>query len=141
MSYESEAGWTRRSFLRGALGAGIAVWVGATRAEAGDAGAFAHPDPRPDVDGSKVLAAADVREDMAELFDGIRQIPHIADGLGCHCGCGAMPEMRSLLSCYEGIGMAQFCVICSGEGRLAVSLHAEGHSLDEIRAAIDRRYG
>ena len=52
-----------------------------------------------------------------------------------------MPEMRSLLSCYEGIGMAQFCVVCEGEGRMAVSLHAEGKSLDEIRSAIDRRFG
>jgi hypothetical protein len=37
--------------------------------------------------------------------------------------------------------MAQFCVICEGEGRLAVELHAQGRSLDEIRAAIDRRFG
>lgn len=105
-------------------------------------GAFAgHPDPRPGVDGSAVLAASDVRPDMAELFDGIRAIPQVADGIGCHCGCGAMPGMRSLLSCYEEIGMAQFCVICEGEGRLAVRLHGEGRSLDEIRAAIDRRFG
>ena len=88
-----------------------------------------------------VLDAADVRADLAETFEGIRAIPHIADGIGCHCGCGAMPEMRSLLSCYEGIGMAQFCVVCEGEGRMAVSLHAEGKSLDEIRSAIDRRFG
>ena len=49
--------------------------------------------------------------------------------------------MRSLLSCYEGIGMAQFCVICEGEGRMAVSMRAQGHTLGEIRAAIDRRFG
>jgi hypothetical protein len=106
------------------------------------AGTFAgHPEPRPGVDGASVLAGPDVRPGLAELFDGIRRIPHVADGIGCHCGCGAVPGMRSLLSCYEGIGMAQFCVICEGEGRLAVELHAEGRSLDEIRAAIDRRFG
>jgi hypothetical protein len=100
-----------------------------------------HPDPRPGIDGSRVLGADEVRPDLSELFDGIRAIPHVADGIGCHCGCGAMPEMRSLLSCYEGVGMAQFCVICSGEGRLAVQLHGQGKSLSEIRAAIDRRFG
>ncbi len=131
---------TRRSFLLGIAGAAVA-YATPLRGEAVDRPHFAHPEPRPDVDGSKVLAASDVREDMAEVFDGIRQIPHIADGIGCHCGCGAMPDMRSLLSCYEGIGMAQFCVICSGEGRMAVRLHAEGHTLDEIRDAIDRRFG
>lgn len=102
---------------------------------------FRHPDPRPGVDGSHVLGVDELRPDFVELFDGIRAIPHIADGIGCHCGCGAMPEMRSLLSCYEGIGMAQFCVVCSGEGRLAVELAGRGQSLEEIRAAIDRRFG
>lgn len=100
----------------------------------------AHPEPRPDVDGSLVLAASDVSTETAELFRGIRAIPHIADGIGCHCGCGAMPDMRSLLSCYEGVGMAQYCVICSGEGRMAIDLYAKGRSLDEIREAIDRRF-
>ena len=103
--------------------------------------AFRHPDPRPDVDASLVLASGDVSAESADLFDGIRAIPEIADGIGCHCGCGAMPDMRSLLSCYEGIGMAQFCVICSGEGRMAIDLHAQGRSLEDIREAIDRRFG
>lgn len=102
---------------------------------------FRHPEPRSDVDGSAVLEGTEVRPDLAEVFDGIREMPHIADGIGCHCGCSAMPGMRSLLSCYEDMGMAQFCVICEGEGRLAVKLHGEGRSLDEIRAAIDRRFG
>ncbi|MEM7414575.1 MAG: hypothetical protein AAF389_03700 [Gemmatimonadota bacterium] len=126
-----------RAFSLAVVGAGI----GALEASAARVRRFSHPEPRPGVDGSKVLASDQVREDMVELFDGVREIPHIVDGLGCHCGCGAMPEMRSLLSCYEGIGMAQFCVICSGEGRLAVQLHAEGRSLQEIREAIDSRFG
>lgn len=132
---------TRRRFLRSCALAAVGLIVGGVDAAAARVRRFSHPEPRPDVDGSEVLASDAVREDMAELFDGIREIPHIADGLGCHCGCGAMPEMRSLLSCYEGIGMAQFCVICSGEGRLAVRLHAEGHTLQDIREAIDSRFG
>ena len=37
--------------------------------------------------------------------------------------------------------MAQHCVICQGQGRLAFRLSREGKSLDEIRAAIDQEYG
>ena len=161
-------GWaTRRHFLR-MLGGGVATVVlpvgvgasssaparwprerpraheprtGSPRSPEPRAGFGGHPEPRPGVDGSGVLDPATVRSDLTEVFEGIRSIPHIADGIGCHCGCGAMPEMRSLLSCYEGIGMAQFCVICEGEGRMAVELHADGRTLDEIRTAIDRRFG
>jgi hypothetical protein len=134
---------TRRHFLR-ALTCGVAIAfapIGVAARPRRRPGFAGHPEPRHGVDGSLVLAADAVRTDLADTFDGIRSIPHIADGIGCHCGCGAMPEMRSLLSCYEGVGMAQFCVICEGEGRLAVELHAQGRSLDEIRAAIDRRFG
>ena len=37
--------------------------------------------------------------------------------------------------------MAQHCVICQGQGRLAYRLSRDGKSLDEIRAAIDDEYG
>jgi hypothetical protein len=33
--------------------------------------------------------------------------------------------------------MAQFCMICEGDGRLVVRLSREGRSLDQIRSAID----
>ncbi|MCI0434308.1 MAG: hypothetical protein L0271_11830 [Gemmatimonadetes bacterium] len=49
--------------------------------------------------------------------------------------------MYSLLSCYEEAGMAQYCNACQSEGRLVWRLHEEGRSLDEIRTAIDRRFG
>ena len=100
-----------------------------------------HPEPRPGIDGSRVLTRDQVAPHAADLFDQIRAIPHVVDGIGCHCGCGDLPGMVSLLSCYEGTGMAQYCQVCSGEGRLAARLHGEGRSLDEIRAAVDRRFG
>ena len=103
---------SRRDFLHAltgvvALGAlpVSALAVSPTRGrDGGPAGAAfgGHPEPRPGIDGSSVLDPGTVREDLAGTFEGIRAIPHIADGIGCHCGCGAMPEMRSLLSCYEG---------------------------------------
>ena len=74
-------------------------------------------------------------------FDEVRQIPQIVDGIRCQCGCAEIEGNYSLLSCYEGAGMARGCDVCQGQGRLAFRLHKAGKSLDEIRAAIDERYG
>lgn len=102
-----------------------------------------HPDPRPGIDGSRVLTADDLGSapHVVDLFDAIREIPHIVDGIRCHCGCADLDGYRSLLSCYEKPGMAQWCEICQGEGRLAVRRVGEGQTLAEIRRAIDARYG
>jgi hypothetical protein len=130
----------RRGFLSGVWRLGVLALVVPGGAVAAVVPARSrHPDPRPDIDGSKVLAKDAVMPHVAELFDEIRRIPHLADGVACRCGCGEVPGMRSLLSCYEGVGMAQFCQICEGDGRLVARLSAEGKSLDEIRADIDRR--
>lgn len=136
---------SRRSFLRAGIGAAAALLLVPAAARARPLARLVpfagHPDPRPGVDGSRVLPRERVAAHMADLFDGIREIPEVADGIGCHCGCGFIEGMRSLLSCYEGVGMAQGCHICEGEGRLAVRLAKEGASLDEIREAIDRTFG
>ena len=101
-----------------------------------------HPAPRPDVDGSRVLTAEQLADtpSLVPLFDGIRAIPHVADGLRCKCGCAALEGFRSLLSCYEGSGMATMCDICQTEGRMAIRLNAQGRTLDQIRRAIDARF-
>jgi hypothetical protein len=102
-----------------------------------------HPKPRPGIDASKVLTADALKEHpkAAPVFDMVRKIPEIVDGIRCQCGCAELPEFYSLLSCYEADGMAQHCVICQGEGRLAYTMHEQGKTLDEIRAAIDERFG
>ena len=103
-----------------------------------------HPEPRPDIDGSDVLSHEELAafgEDVREIYDMVREIPHVADGIGCACGCAALPGYRSLLTCYHEGGMAFGCVICQGEARLAYRRHQEGQSLERIRAAIDARYG
>jgi len=75
-------------------------------------------------------------------FDEERTIPELLDGIRCKCGCAGDAGLRSLLSCYEGgNAMALDCDICQGEARLAYRLHGEGRTLDQIRAAIDARYG
>ena len=103
-----------------------------------------HPTPRPGITSARVLTAKQLGDADAEviaIFDSIRQIPEIADGIYCYCGCDEMPDHYSLLSCYEGDGMAQGCQICQGEGRMVFELHRKGRSLAQIREAIDRNFG
>lgn len=103
-----------------------------------------HPEPRPGIDGRDVLTAEQLSafpESVHEIYDMVREIAHIADGIGCGCGCAALPHYRSLLTCYHAGGMAMGCAICQGEARLAYGRYQEGQSLDQIRRAIDARWG
>lgn len=102
-----------------------------------------HPTPRPGYPATKVLAADQLGGDkeLVTLFDGIRKIPQVADGIRCSCGCAELPGFYSLLSCFEGKdAMAQWCTICAGTAALVIRLHGRGRSLDQIREAVDARY-
>ena len=103
-----------------------------------------HPTPRTGITGAKVLTKEQLggKTSLIELFDGVREIPEVIDGIRCQCGCATSEGFYSLLSCYEGEkAMARMCPVCQGEGRLAIRLHKEGKSLDDIRAAIDAKFG
>jgi hypothetical protein len=102
-----------------------------------------HPTPRPGITSAKVLTKDQLGEhkDAAPVFDIVREIPEVVDGIRCQCGCSALEGKYSLLSCYEADGMAAHCQICQGEARLAYRLHKQGKTLDEIRAAIDAKFG
>lgn len=135
---------TRRRFLQ-VIAAGIAAgWVSpralaALRAARPAAGK--HPDPRPGIDASKVLPASALTEaSAAPAFEDARAIPQVLDGIHCHCECADGKEKYSLLSCYEGDGMAQLCDICQGQARLARRLVRLRRSLGQIREAIDAKY-
>jgi hypothetical protein len=134
---------SRRDFLK-TLPLGAAAFLGVRPRSSGLWSIFGedHPEPRPGVDASKVLNG-DVLSNpaAAPVYDLIREIPEVADGIRCHCGCAELPGYYSLLTCYEEGGMAQFCVICQGQARLAHRRHGEGQSLDQIRNAIDARFG
>lgn len=125
------------------LATGLGVCLRPGRAMAAGVARFAHPTPRAGITGAKVLTAADLTRSphLVELFDGIRAIPRIADGIGCHCGCAELSSHYSLLSCYEGEAMAKACPICQGEGRVTVRMAKAGKSLAEIRTAIDAQFG
>lgn len=133
---------SRRGFVAWCAGMalllpGRRLWAGAVRRGG------PHPTPRPGITGANVLTREQLADapHVIDLFDQVRQIPEIADGIRCQCGCADTPGFYSLLSCYESEGMARFCDICQGEGRLAYRLHKAGDSLDDIRAAIDARFG
>jgi len=136
---------SRRDFVAGclvlALGAG---WKPASaHCATGARLRGPHPTPRPGIDASKVLPderLADAPEALP-AFAAARRVPQILDGIRCHCGCAELPDFYSLLSCYERDGMARMCEICQGQARLADRLFKAGRSLNEIRAAIDARYG
>ena len=106
-------------------------------------GTATHPTPRTGITGAKVLTGAKLAKwpDLQQLFDGIRAIPAVADGIRCSCGCADVPGYYSLLSCYEGEAMATLCPICQGTGRLVVRLHGEGQTLAQIRTAVDAQFG
>ncbi len=141
---------SRRDFITALGGAFFALlgvswsWKPANHCgHASTGGGGPHPDPRPDVDASEVLSAEELQDvpHLIPLYDGIRAIPHIADGIRCQCGCANIPGYRSLLICYESQGMATLCVVCQTEGRMVVRLHGKGYTLDQIRAAVDARLG
>ena len=131
---------TRRTFL-GALVLVAARPIIASARTVGASPSGPHPEPRPGITSAKVLTREQLHDkELAPLFDMVREIPRVADGIGCRCGCAAVPGMRSLLSCYEADGMAQHCQICQNAAKLAYRMHKDGRSLADIRAAIDKEF-
>lgn len=138
---------TRREFLA-ACGALVAAAVvpGVVRAAAPRHRPHGgpHPTPRPGITGAKVATHEQLagKPKLIELFDAVREVPEVIDGIRCNCGCSHNEGFYSLLTCYEGKdAMAKECSICQGQGRLAVRLHKAGKSLDEIRSAVDAKFG
>jgi uncharacterized protein with PCYCGC motif len=136
--------FSRRTFIATGLGA-VAAAFGISRAlhAQRERAPGSHPDPRPGITGAKVATAEQLHDAPAliPVFDSVRAMPEIADGIRCHCGCADSPGYRSLLSCYEGSdAMARECHTCQGQAKLAARLHQSGKSLDDIRAAIDAKY-
>ena len=134
---------TRRRWLIASLSTVAAVLPRGLRAQLASLGAV-HPTPRPGITGEKVATSAMLEADptLTELFDGIRKIPQVVDGIRCHCGCADLHGHYSLLTCYEGPhAMAKICPICQGEGRVAVRMAKGGRSIADIRIAIDAQFG
>jgi len=98
-----------------------------------------HPEPRRGITAAAVLRGSQllVNAEAAPVFDMVRQMPQIVDGIRCHCGCSELVTFYSLLSCFEGDGMAQVCETCQGAARIAYSCFLQEMTLEDIRAAVD----
>ena len=135
---------SRRQFFAraGALITLVAVPTSA-RASTRASGRSPHPTPRPGITSAKVATRAQLADapKAIAVFDQVREIPQIIDGIRCQCGCTDGKSYYSLLSCYEAPDMmAKICEICQAQGRLAYRLNKAGKSLDEIRRGIEARF-
>ncbi|MGH7570139.1 MAG: CYCXC family (seleno)protein [Gemmatimonadales bacterium] len=104
--------------------------------------AAGHPEPRPGITAERVLPPAAVPRTpgAAEAYVAARAAPATLDGVYCYCDCSKHSDHRSLLTCFESEHGAH-CDICMGEGVLAAQLASQGTSLQDIRQAIDARFG
>ncbi len=135
---------SRRTLLQAALVAVVPLRVRRPRYDRAGSTSVGHPTPRAGITAAKVLPAdqLDSAKDVTDIFDLIREIPAVADGIRCQCSCADLPDYYSLLTCYEGPdAMARHCEMCQAEGRLVSRLYRSGRTLDQIRKAIDARFG
>ena len=125
-----------------AAAAGAAALGVLVASHAGRGVGAVHPDPRPGVTAERVLPASLVLNTpgAAEAYAAARIAPAVLDGLYCHCDCSKHFGHRSLLTCFESDHGSR-CSTCMGEARLAADLAAQGRTLDQIRHAIDQRFG
>jgi hypothetical protein len=99
-----------------------------------------HPAPRPGITAEKVLPDDKLpdRKRVRDAFTSARAYPELFDGVCCACGCEK--EHRSLLACFES-AQPTGCWGCQEEAALIASMAKDGKTLDEIRAAIDKKWG
>jgi len=102
-----------------------------------------HPEPRPGIDASRVLTREELRAHPKAIpsFEMVRKIPAVTDGIRCHCGCAGESAHYSLLSCFEGKGMARDCELCQEQATRVFELHRSGNSLEQIRTLVDAAFG
>lgn len=102
--------------------------------------AVPHPEPRSTATRDKVLSpdtvAARGFADAARVYRLAQEVPHVLDGLYCHCNCSKHSGHYSLLSCFETLHGAR-CSVCLREAEVAHRLHGEGKTLDQIRVQVD----
>lgn len=105
---------------------------------------LSHPAPRRGITAAKLPPKVDLADvpDVSAVFDLVREIPDVIDGIRCNCSCAGSAGYRSLLSCYELPDlMAKTCDVCKAQVRLAHRMHEGGRSFNDIRQGIDARFG
>ena len=121
---------------------GVLLLVAGYRLMNRNAEPVAHPEVRASAPTAKVLQASVFasQPDVARVYAMAEQIPQVLDGLYCHCECAEHSDHYSLLTCFESDHGAH-CDICLGEAELAYKMAKEGKTLEQIRAAIDAKFG
>jgi hypothetical protein len=101
-----------------------------------------HPEPRPGITAALVLAPSTYAgyDGIVRAYAAAQEVPQVLDGLYCHCQCKENFDHRSLLTCFQSEHAAS-CDICIGEAMLAAEMHRQGRTLEEIRQAVDARFG
>jgi len=124
--------------IAGLAGAAVVGLVVTQRA----GGLVMHPEPRPGVTAAQVLPPRMVLHTpgAGDAYAAARSAPQVLDGVHCYCECAKHFGHRSLLTCFESDHGSR-CDICIGEATLAMRLASQGSSLDDIRHAIDQRFG
>ena len=100
-----------------------------------------HPEPREHIAHDHVAPAAQYSAypRVARTYAMVAEIPGVIDGIYCYCACSEHSGHYSLLDCYRDAHAAR-CDVCLSEASMAHRMHRDGHSLDDIRRAIDHLY-
>jgi hypothetical protein len=100
---------------------------------------FPHPEPRPGITAENVLPDEKLpdKKRVRDGFAAARQYPELFDGIYCACECSK--NHRSLLTCFESL-QPTGCMGCQEVAELVSSMANEGKTLQEIRAAVDKKW-
>ena len=77
---------------------------------------------------------------IAETYAIAAKHSELLSHIHCHCGCETEEGHQSLRDCFT-TEHASGCEICMEEARQAAVMQDSGLSTQEIRAAIDARFG
>lgn len=126
-------------FIAGAALAALALFLTLGRQQGH---AAVHPDPRPNITAERVLPPGLLpdAQGVVEAYAAARTAPQVLDGVFCYCQCARNFGHRSLLTCFESDHGSR-CDICMSEAVLAAQLADRGNTLQQIRRAIDERFG
>ncbi len=103
---------------------------------------FPHPEPRRGITAANVLPPEQLpdRKRVRAAFEAARANPEIFDGVYCVCDCAEGMSHRSLLACFES-KQPTGCWGCQEQAEFLSERIRDGKSLDEIREAVDKKWG
>ena len=86
-----------------------------------------------------VMSSAFYTGKVAEAYRIAAEIPKIIDSQFCYCYCKKNHQHKTLLTCFTSEHGSK-CETCMDEVLYAYQLYKRGKALDEIIAAIDKKF-